>query len=164
VTKLETILETKSFLVSKLVSIIVRWFLNWYLISNQGFCYMYRPVLGRRWLLVMVGHVSWVPQAAWISVSRATRAQVPKSGQTSITKMYWCVLNNRVRAMRHWTLVTQTTELGHERWILDNTPVISREKPKSRGVHACGLNSAFRRSTSKEPLEALRPMRVTFQG
>jgi len=34
-TKLETILETKKML----VSIIVKKFLNWYLISNQCFCY-----------------------------------------------------------------------------------------------------------------------------
>jgi len=27
----------------------------------------------------------------------------------------------------------------------------------------CGVNSAFKRSTSKEPLEGLRPVRVTFQ-
>jgi len=38
-TKLDTILGTKKFLVSKLVSIIVKWFLNWYLIRNQDFCY-----------------------------------------------------------------------------------------------------------------------------
>jgi len=60
--------------------------------------------------------------------------------------------------------VTQTVELGHERWILDHTSVISRQKPRSRGVHACGVNSAFRHSTSKEPPEELRLMRVTFQG
>jgi len=126
--------------------------------------HLYRPVLGRRWLPVMVGHVSWIPRAAWASVSRATRAKVPKSDQASITRMCWCVLGNRVRAMWHRTSVTQTAEQGHERWIPDNTPVISREKPKSRGVQACGVNSAFRRSTSKESLEALRPMRVTFQG
>ena len=62
------------------------------------------------------------------------------------------------------TSVTQTAELGHVRWILDHTPVISKEKPRSRGVHACGVNDAFRRSTSKEPLEDIRPVRVTFQG
>ena len=30
---------------------------------------------------------------------------------------------------------------------------ITREKPRLRGVHACGVNDAFRRSTSKKPLE-----------
>jgi len=55
-------------------------------------------------------------------------------------------------------------ELGHERWILDNTPVTRRKKTRSRGVHACGVNDVFRRNTSKEPLEELRPVRVTFQG
>jgi len=30
-TKLETILKTKKILVCKLVSIIVKWFINWYL-------------------------------------------------------------------------------------------------------------------------------------
>jgi len=46
VTKLDTILETTNFfLVSKLVYIIVKWFLNWYLISNQG--YATKP-----WLLI----------------------------------------------------------------------------------------------------------------
>jgi len=38
VTKLETILDTKTFLDSKLISIIVKWFLNWSLISNKSFC------------------------------------------------------------------------------------------------------------------------------
>jgi len=38
-TKLDIILETKNFLVSKLVSIIVKWFLIWYLISNLDFWY-----------------------------------------------------------------------------------------------------------------------------
>jgi len=33
-TKVDTILETKFCLVSKLVSIVVKWFLDWYLISN----------------------------------------------------------------------------------------------------------------------------------
>ena len=36
-------------------------------------------------------------------------------------------------------LVTKTSELGHERWIPDNTLVISKEKPKSRGIHARGV-------------------------
>jgi len=36
-TKLDTILETKKKLFSKLFFIIIKWFLNWYLISNQGF-------------------------------------------------------------------------------------------------------------------------------
>jgi len=37
-TKLETILETnKIFRFSKLVCVIVKWFLNWYLINNQLF-------------------------------------------------------------------------------------------------------------------------------
>jgi len=58
--------------------------------------------------------------------------------------------------------VTQTAELGHERWIPESTPIINKEKPRSRGVHACGVNNTFRCSTSKEPLEALRPIRVTF--
>ena len=49
-------------------------------------------------------------------------------------------------------------ELGHERWIPNNTSVTSREKPRSQGVHACGANDAFRRSTSKKPLEELRPV------
>ena len=49
--------------------------------------------------------------------------------------------------------MTQTAELGHKKWVPDNTPVISREKPRSRGVHACGVNDVFRRSTSYEPLE-----------
>jgi len=35
--KLET--DTKKILISKLVYIIVTWFLNWYIISHQGFCY-----------------------------------------------------------------------------------------------------------------------------
>jgi len=39
-----------------------------------------------------------------------------------------------------------------------------REKPRSREVHACGVDGAFRRNTSKEPLEEIRPVRVTFQG
>jgi len=42
--------------------------------------------------------------------------------------------------------------------------VIINEKPRSRGVHVCGVNDAFRRNTSKEPLEELRLVRVTFQG
>ena len=33
-------------------------------------------------------------------------------------------------------------------------------KPKSRGIHACEVYGAFGRDTSKEPLEALRPIRV----
>jgi len=33
-------------------------------------------------------------------------------------------------------------------------------KLKSRGIHACGVYGAFGRNTSKEPLEALRPIRV----
>jgi len=60
--------------------------------------------------------------------------------------------------------VTQTVELGHERWIPDNTPVIGRGKLRSRGVRACGVNNAFRCGISKEPLEALRPIRVALQG
>ena len=36
-TKLEIILDTKKILFSKLVFIIVKWFLNWCLISNQDF-------------------------------------------------------------------------------------------------------------------------------
>jgi len=127
-----------------------------------GYMILYRPVIGRRWPLVMVGHVSWVPQAAWASPLQDTWAKVPKSGQTSITRMCWCDLGNRVRAKWHRTSVTQTAELSHVRWIPDHTPVISREEPRSRGVHVCGVNDAFRRSTSKEPLEELRPVRVTF--
>jgi len=60
--------------------------------------------------------------------------------------------------------VTQTGELGHERWIPDHTTVIIREKPRSRGFRACGVDDTFKCNTSKEPLEELRPMRVTFQG
>jgi len=66
--------------------------------------------------------------------------------------------------------VIQTAELGHERWIPENKPVISkiiqREgwSPRSQRAHAFGVNSAFRRDTSKELLEALRPIRVTLQG
>ena len=33
-------------------------------------------------------------------------------------------------------------------------------KPKSRGIHACGVYGAFGHDTSKEPLEALRPIGV----
>jgi len=33
--------------------------------------------------------------------------------------------------------------------------------PRSQRLHVCGVNSAFRRNTSKEPLEALRPIKVT---
>jgi len=52
---------------------------------------------------------------------------------------------------------------GRVRWVPDHTLVISREKPRSRGVHACGVNGTFRRSTRKEPLGELRPVRVTYQ-
>jgi len=58
----------------------------------------------------------------------------------------------------------QTAKLGHERWIPDNTPVTSREKPRSRGSHACGVDDAFRHNISKEPLEEIKSERVTFQG
>ena len=47
-TKLETVLETKKFLVSKLITIIVKWFLNWSLNSNQGFLL---PNLESKWLV-----------------------------------------------------------------------------------------------------------------
>ena len=46
----------------------------------------------------------------------------------------------------------------------NNTLVISREKPRSRRAHVCGVNNSFRRNTSKEPLDELRPIWVTFQG
>jgi len=36
-----------------------------------------------------------------------------------------------------------------------------RGSPRSRRVHVCGVNSTFRRNASKEPLEALRLIRVT---
>ena len=39
-----------------------------------------------------------------------------------------------------------------------------REKPRSQGAHACGVDDAFRRNTSKEPLGKIRPEKVTFQG
>jgi len=32
------------------------------------------------------------------------------------------------------------------------------------GAHACGVDDAFRRNTSKEPLEEIKPKRVTFWG
>ena len=114
---------------------------------NSKYILLYRPVLGRRWALVMVGHISWVHER-----------RGPGSRETREPRC------RRVRAMWHRTSVTQATELGHVRWIPDHTPVINREKPRSRGVHACGVNDAFRRSTSKVPLEELRPVRVTFQG
>jgi len=60
--------------------------------------------------------------------------------------------------------VTQTAELGHERWIPDTYQLSVGEKPRSRGVHACGLDDAFKRNTSKEPLEKIRLVRVTFRG
>jgi len=55
--------------------------------------------------------------------------------------------------------VIQTAELDHERWVLENTLVISktprgRGKPKSQGAHACGVDSATGRDTSKRVLEA----------
>ena len=64
---------------------------RWHLRTFKSETWLYRPVLGRRWLLVMVSHVSWVPRAAWANVSWATRANVSKSGQTSITRMCRCV-------------------------------------------------------------------------
>ena len=39
VTKLKNILKIKKKLVYKLIYIIVKWFLNWYVINYQGFCY-----------------------------------------------------------------------------------------------------------------------------
>jgi len=36
----------------------------------------------------------------------------------------------------------------------------TKKRPKSRGIHARGVYSAFGRGTSKQPLEALRPVRV----
>jgi len=39
-----------------------------------------------------------------------------------------------------------------------------REKPRSRGAHACAVDDAVTRKTSREPLEEIRPERVTFQG
>jgi len=42
------------------------------------------------------------------------------------------------------------------------TSGIGRENPRSRGVHTCGVYDAFRRSTSKKPLEELRPVMITF--
>jgi len=39
VTKVDTILEINFLFISKLVSIIIKWFLNWYIISYQSFCY-----------------------------------------------------------------------------------------------------------------------------
>ena len=94
---------------------------------------------------------------------------MPISRRMSITRVCRRVLDDRVRSMSHQASVVQTTKLGHERWVPENTPVSSetprgRGKPKSRRVHVCGVNSAFRRSTSKEPPEALRPIRVTVSN
>jgi len=62
------------------------------------------------------------------------------------------------------------SRIGRRRRVPENTPVIKkiirreRRNPRSQRAHACGVNNAFRRDTSKEPLEALRPIRVAFQG
>jgi len=55
--------------------------------------------------------------------------------------------------------------LGHERWGPGNTPVISktprgRGRPKSRSIHACGVDSASGRDTSEESWKTLMPVRV----
>ena len=57
---------------------------------------------------------------------------------------------------------TQTTELGHERWIPYHTPIISKGGAYVTRVHACGVDDAYRRNTSIEPLEKIRPSRSMF--
>ena len=54
----------------------------------------------------------------------------------------------------------QIAELDHERWVPDNTPVISRGKPKSQGAHACGVDCAIGHDMSKEPWKPQMPVRV----
>jgi len=56
-------------------------------------------------------------------------------------------------------------KLGHERWALGNTPIISktprgRGRPKSQSIHVCGVDSAFGRDTSEKSWKALMLVRV----
>jgi len=80
------------------------------------------------WPLVIMGHVSWVPQVVWASVWQGTWTKVRKSGQTSITKMCWCVLGNVDRSDR-W--------LEQQSWAMrggsqTTHQLLVREKPRSR--------------------------------
>ena len=108
---------------------------------------MYRPVLGCRWPPIIMGPRKLGPTS---SVGQCLARHVSQGAKESITRIGWCVLDSIVRAMRDRTSVT-THQLS------------VRKKPRSQGAHACGVDNTIRSDTSKEPLEEIRPARVTFQ-
>jgi len=105
---------------------------------------VYWPVLRCRWSPVIMGPHKLSPTSG---VGQCLARHVSQGAEESITRMGWCVLGSIVRAMRDWTSVT-THQLS------------VGKKPRSRGAHACGVDNAIRRDTSKEPLEEIRPARV----
>jgi len=55
--------------------------------------------------------------------------------------------------------VVRTAKLGHEKWAPKNSPLSVKRpevgEPKSQSTHACGVDSAYGRDTSKESRNAL---------
>jgi len=103
------------------------------------------------------GHVRWAPDTP-IRVLVSFRTSVP---QTSTSEREIGPLQQRERSdvdglnsysgpRKVGPRIILSYQLKNKIW----------GKPKSRGIHACGVYSAYRRDTREQSLEALRPIRV----